>query len=313
MEAFKQVTTDTLTTLKTLFFSKEKEAVRRELDTSTRAGCPFSVVMMDLDHFKRLDDRVGLLEGDRVLVAVADLIRAESDHSYIPARCGADEFAILLPETDTKRAVLLAERLRTALEADHFLHSHAVTASFGIATFPVHASTAEEILRVADSGVFRARLRKGNRVELGSLDGRSGRHDESYDDILNRHVESEGLALLADPYEVIEGSMNLADSPQMRCHRRGVTWVAVRISQQLNLSVEEAAEIRQAAALHEFGKAAIPATILYKPKPLTAEECAVMRTHPVKGEQNLKFSWGAFCRSCDITTSVMAGMVTRTV
>jgi hypothetical protein len=63
-----------------------------------------------------------------------------------------------------------------------------------------------------------SRLHKAaERVEVGSLDGTSGRHRDSYDDILNRHVKSEGLALLADPFEAIEGSMNLADSPQMHC------------------------------------------------------------------------------------------------
>jgi len=123
----------------------------------------------------------------------------------------------------------------------------------------------------ADSGISCFRLREGNRGEVGSLDGTSGRHRDSYDDILSRRVESEGLALLADPFEVIEGSMNLADSPQTRCRRKGVTEVAVRISQQLHLSVEDAAEIRQAAALHDFGKAVIPAAILYKPMPLTAK------------------------------------------
>ena len=76
-----------------------------------------------------------------MLAAVAALLDARSRQSNVVARYGGDEFALLLPETNTEQAEILAERLRAALEADHFLRAHGVTASLGIATFPDHGPT----------------------------------------------------------------------------------------------------------------------------------------------------------------------------
>ena len=144
--------TDSLTGLKTHRYFRE--ALDGECRRSARTGCPFSVIMMDLDGFKRVNDQGGHLEGDRVLAAVATLLDARSRQSNVVARYGGDEFALLMPDTTTEQAEALAERLRTALEADYFLHAHGVTASIGIATFPDHGSTPEEILRFADAGMY---------------------------------------------------------------------------------------------------------------------------------------------------------------
>jgi diguanylate cyclase (GGDEF)-like protein len=85
------------------------------------------------------------------------------------ARYGEDEFAILMPETNAQQAEILAESLRAAVEADDFLRAHEVTASIGIATFPDHGRTPEEILRVADSGMYIAKQCNGNWVKVGSM------------------------------------------------------------------------------------------------------------------------------------------------
>jgi diguanylate cyclase (GGDEF)-like protein len=90
------------------------------------------------------------------------------------ARYGADEFAILMPETNTQQAEIVAEELRAAVEADNFLRMHGVTASFGIATFPDHGQTQEEVLRVADSGMYLAKHCKGNCVKVAALSSKPG-------------------------------------------------------------------------------------------------------------------------------------------
>ena len=82
------------------------------------------------------------------------------------ARYGGDEFSILAPETGAQQAEILAERLRAAVEADHFLHAHEVTASIGSATFPDHGRTPEEILKVADRWMDLAKHSGGNCVKV---------------------------------------------------------------------------------------------------------------------------------------------------
>ena len=170
--ALDQAITDGLTGLKTHRYFME--ALDVEWRRSTRTGRPFSVIMMDLDGFKRVNDHGGHLEGDKVLAAVAALLDARSRQSNVVARYGGDEFALLMPETNTEQAEILAERLRAALEADHFLRAHGVTASFGIATFPDHGPTQGEILRVADSGMYLAKHHSGNCVKLAALSPKPG-------------------------------------------------------------------------------------------------------------------------------------------
>ena len=173
--ALEQAITDGLTGLKTHRYFME--ALDREWRRSTRSGHMFSVIMMDLDGFKQVNDRHGHLEGDKVLTAVANLLNDRVRQSNVVARYGGDEFAIMLPETRTEQAEILAERLRASIESDRYLAAHGVTASFGIATFPVHGPTQEEILRVADSGMYLAKHQEGNRVRVASLSVASAQAD----------------------------------------------------------------------------------------------------------------------------------------
>jgi len=159
--------TDGLTGLKTHRYFRE--ALKGEWRRSAPSSRPFSVTMMDLDGYQQVNDQEGYLEGDRVLAAVATLLDARSRQPNVVARYGEDEFAILMPETNAQQAETLAERLRAAVEADDFLRAHEVTASIGIATFPDHGRTPEEILRVADSGMYIAKQCNGNWVKVGSM------------------------------------------------------------------------------------------------------------------------------------------------
>ena len=117
--ALEQAITDGLTGLKTHRYFME--ALDREWRCSTRSRNMFSVIMMDLDGFKQVNDRHGHLEGDKVLSAVANLLNDQVRHSNVVARYGGDEFAIMMPEAGTDQAEILAERLRAKIESDHYL------------------------------------------------------------------------------------------------------------------------------------------------------------------------------------------------
>jgi diguanylate cyclase (GGDEF)-like protein len=145
------------------------EALDEEWRRSTRTGRDSALILMDLDRFKLVIDRKGRLEGDKVLTAVAALLAARSKLPNVVARYGEDEFAILMPETNTQQAGILAEGLRLAVDADDFLRALGVTASFGVVTFPHHGLTAEEIRRLADCGVCLAKHHNGNCVKVASL------------------------------------------------------------------------------------------------------------------------------------------------
>jgi diguanylate cyclase (GGDEF)-like protein len=148
--------------------------IEEEIERAKRYGTPFSVVMMDVDDFKKLNDTHGHLVGDRVLRAVAGLVRGQMRGVDTAARYGGEEIAIILPRTEMVAAYNQAERIRAAI-ADHRITVDGtgdsqiigVTASFGIAAYPEsEANTAEELVRRADRALYRAKKTGKNRVEL---------------------------------------------------------------------------------------------------------------------------------------------------
>ncbi len=157
-----QSITDGLTGIKTRRFFWE--ALSAEWKRASRSGRPFSVVLIDLDKFKEVNDTMGHFEGDLVLARVGRLLEHKSRQSNVVARYGGDEFIILMPETGPEQAQVLAERLRQWITADPMLSEHHITGSFGVASFPTHGFSIEDIIRVADAGMYVSKRSGGNRV-----------------------------------------------------------------------------------------------------------------------------------------------------
>ena len=140
-----------------------------EVKRSQRKNHPTSLVMLDLDDFKSMNDTLGHPAGDLILIEVGRRIRGSLRDIDLPARYGGEEFAVVLPYTDGPGAVVVAERIRTALESDSFLLGTAyspvrVTASIGVATCPEHGKGSSELIRAADSMLYQAKEMGKNRV-----------------------------------------------------------------------------------------------------------------------------------------------------
>ena len=139
-------------------------------DVMTR-GRPVSLVILDLDNFKAVVDRYGHLAGSRSIAQIGRAIGRLVRPGDVPARFGGDEFVIVLPDTDTAEAHRLAEVVRKAIEACEQLEGEdvdlsRVTASVGVATFPVHAADAESLFRQADAAMYLAKRSGKNRVSV---------------------------------------------------------------------------------------------------------------------------------------------------
>ncbi|HUS68196.1 MAG TPA: sensor domain-containing diguanylate cyclase [Kofleriaceae bacterium] len=150
-----------------------------EVQRSLRFGTDFSVVMMDIDDFKRLNDTYGHPVGDRLLKGISETVRRSMRAVDTAARYGGEEFAMILPRTPMVEAYNQAERIRQAI-ADFRLQSEgqvlSVTASFGISSFPESGATgAEALVRLADRALYRAKRTGKNRVELFWPDDASAR------------------------------------------------------------------------------------------------------------------------------------------
>jgi diguanylate cyclase (GGDEF)-like protein len=128
---------------------------------------PLSLLMLDIDHFKSINDRFGHDTGDHVIVQIADVCRQEKRKSDVVARFGGEEFLLLLPETPLSQAQLAAERLRRQIEArDVSIASLAVsaTASIGVAEATSSMATMFDLIRAADNALYAAKGAGRNRV-----------------------------------------------------------------------------------------------------------------------------------------------------
>ncbi len=145
-----------------------EESLTRELARCERVDKPLSVLMIDLDHFKRFNDTHGHDGGDALLTQAGRVMQAHCRAEDIACRYGGEEFTVILPEVDAERARLRAEQIRSAIETLDVQHLRErlgpVTASIGVATFPDGSREAGELLRRADAALYGAKQQGRNRV-----------------------------------------------------------------------------------------------------------------------------------------------------
>ncbi len=139
-----------------------------EVARTARTGRPFSLVFVDLDHFKQVNDTRGHQAGSAVLLEVGELLRSCIRAIDVPVRYGGDEFVVLLPETGRDHALAMAERIRATMAARSFLADPgpglSLTASFGLATCPDDGDTAEKVVQAADTAMYRVKGTTRNAV-----------------------------------------------------------------------------------------------------------------------------------------------------
>ncbi|GAM09230.1 response regulator PleD [Geobacter sp. OR-1] len=144
------------------------EVLDREIQRTARKGSPISILLIDIDHFKKVNDTYGHQLGDVVLVNVANVIRKYLRTYDVAARYGGEEFVAILPETPLDEAITVAERIRAATQQSSFsnkLQSLKITISIGVATFPMPGlDSVDDLIRIADEGLYRAKSEGRNRV-----------------------------------------------------------------------------------------------------------------------------------------------------
>jgi diguanylate cyclase (GGDEF)-like protein len=144
--------------------------IGREIKRCKRHGIPLSIIFLDLDGFKRVNDQYGHLAGSRTLTEVGTILSLAVRESDILARYGGDEFVVVLPETPPSGALVIAERIRKAIEGHCFLKEQGlaarISASFGIASYPDHALTPEGLIQKADQAMYRVKERDKNGIEV---------------------------------------------------------------------------------------------------------------------------------------------------
>ncbi len=242
------------------------EAVR-----ARRSGHSLSVLVMDMDDLKLLNDTYGHVVADQAIVTVARVLLTVCREVDIVGRYGGDEFAIILPATDAQGAASLADRILAALDNQPFQApdgTHVQLAiSIGGATYPSHTDDPDKLFSLADEAMYRAKMAGGAQ----SASATSGA--EELPEQVNSEVE-ELVALLA--------AMDIRDQHTIK-HSRDVTRRALALGRAAGLSAGQLGALEVAAMLHDVGKIGTPPHVLITQKPLGPEEQKMLRDHPRAG------------------------------
>ncbi len=143
--------------------------LQTELETAKAASSELSLIMLDIDDFKIYNDALGHQAGDKILKEIALILKNHSRKMDYVCRYGGEEFTIILPQTDKKEALLIADRLRTDVEKHIFVHEEILpqkklTISIGLATFPEDGQTASELITKSDKLLYQAKNKGKNTI-----------------------------------------------------------------------------------------------------------------------------------------------------
>ena len=274
MQAMRLALTDPLTGLGN--HRSFHERLQRELVVAEHDGASLALCLVDFDDLKNVNDRFGHPVGDLVLGQVAARLRQGGE----AFRLGGDEFAVLLPRQDERQATAVARSIVERVAALDVEGVGPVTVSAGVATYPMHGSGRDELIRLADSALYWAKKDGKNRVRAYEAESILRANLEQLLDTPDRAAQyraAESLAKAVDERDAYTGS-----------HSQRVGDYSARIARRLGAD-EPAVELtRLAGNLHDLGKLAIPEEVLRKPEALSDAERLMLERHPQIGYRMLE-------------------------
>lgn len=299
-EVRKQAVTDPLTGI----FNRRyfEDNIEKEVERSLRLNQPFSLVSLDLDYLKKINDTYGHQFGDLAIKTIAGILKKEARSIDIPARIGGEEFNLLLPGVDSKGAFIAVERIRKSIENQKLDTIGGVTASIGVATFLEHSDNVDELIELADQAMYKAKIEGRNRVKIAKplseiewqkvavdtfLDILAKKRipvdqkisEDIYNKLQNIHIEDK------DSHDIIYSISDIISQSYNQMYKEGTTksklMLAVMLANKIQLSEEDTDKLRLAILLYDIGNIMIPGNILNKKEPLTEEEKNIIKQHPI--------------------------------
>jgi diguanylate cyclase (GGDEF)-like protein len=266
------------------------EVLRAFYHQARRYNRPLSLIQIDIDFFKAVNDACGHQGGDELIKAIARDIETACRKADLPARLGGDEFVILLPETSSTDAAVMAERVRQAVGANAIAAARLnmkVTVSIGITDLNAgEIASPEEMLGLADRAMYAAKeLGRDRIVQAHDLAGVTWKGEQSGHRVDTLHkklagldTEFKGLFLRAiqEVIEVLEQR-----DPYMVAHALKVRHYAVLIANEMELPDRVVQRVEIAGMLHDIGMLALPDSILLCPGELDEPQWQVLRRHPL--------------------------------
>jgi diguanylate cyclase (GGDEF)-like protein len=295
-----QAVTDALTGLYNRRYFEE--ALEKEVQRAKRQMQPFSVIGIDLDYLKKINDTYGHAFGDLAIKTIAEVLKSNARSVDVPARIGGEEFNVLLPGVGSEGAMIAAERIRKSIEEAQIDTIGHITGSLGVATYLEHSDNIEEVLELTDQAMYTSKRNGRNRVTLAQNINETSWQEiavNTFIDILSKnripkakHLSKELCLKLKAPAnkdEVSKESLytvaDMLTKLYNPMHTPGViknkVQMAVSLAKRFDVPKSEIDNLRIAILLYDIGNLMLPDELLQKPTPLTEEERDKIRNHPV--------------------------------
>ena len=291
-----QAVTDSMTGLYNRRYFEEfikKEAIR-----STRQNQPFTIIGLDLDHLKQINDLYGHNYGDIAIKAIAGVLKNNARAIDIAARMGGEEFNVVLPGVDSAGGLVAAERIRRAIECVELEKIGHITASIGVASYPEHSDDLDELLELTDQAMYVSKRNGRNRVTIAQSAQETSWQDiaiNTFIDILTKHripVDDITSRLLTNKLKEMnlhnEKLYSVADTlvstynPEH--HQGGVKQkveIAALLGKRFDLSKEQVDKLKIAVLLYDIGNTMLPKELLSKQGELSENDREIIKKHPI--------------------------------
>ena len=291
-----QAVTDSMTGLYNRRYFEEfinKEAIR-----ARRQNQKFTVIGIDLDHLKQINDVYGHNYGDIAIKAIAEVLKSNCRSIDVAARMGGEEYNLILPGVDSQGGMIVAERIRKAIESVELERIGHITGSLGVATFMEHSDDVDDLLEVVDHTMYESKRNGRNRVTLANPVSETSWQDIAIDtfvDILTKHripLDTKTSVKLSKKlqemdinnemlYQVSDELITTYNPEHIQGSTKNKIQLATILAKRFDLPKENVDKLKIAILLYDIGNTVLPKELLNKTEPLSEEDKTAIKRHPI--------------------------------
>ncbi len=275
-----------------------EDFIKKEALRANRQNQKFSIIGLDLDYLKQINDKYGHNYGDIAIKTIGDVLKNNARSVDIAARIGGEEFNVILPGIDSEGALVAAERIRKAIENQNIPTIGKITASLGVATYFEQTDDVDELMELADHAMYQSKHDGRNRVTLAKPTKEISWQEVAFNtfmDILAKHrvpLESEVSDNISKRLETLginnDGLYTISDT-LIKLYNPNYTpgntktkvLLANSLAKRFDMPKDKIDNLKVAILLYDIGNIMIPKDLLQKKTPLTEEEKDKIKSHPM--------------------------------
>lgn len=273
-----------------------EEYIKKEAIRAMRQNQKFTVIGLDLDHLKQINDTSGHNYGDIAIKAIAEVLKSNARSIDIAARMGGEEFNLILPGVDIEGGCIAAERIRKAIESVELEKIGRITASLGVATYPDQSDDIQELLELTDQAMYESKRNGRNRVSIAKPSYETSWQEiavNTFVDILSKHripMDNVTSRLLTEKlmemnndrlYQVADALVQSYNPEHQTGGMKQKVELATMLAKRFDLPKEAIDKLRIAILLYDIGNTMLPKELLNKKEPLNEEDKTSIKQHPI--------------------------------